>query len=523
MNPRCASISQTPHYVINSISNVTIPTYYVGQATAIANIKNILNTDKGVYFSFTLPSFTAWDNFYNFWECSGGETEASLWNDISSFCSETFDWGIDGGHGVVIYGYNDDDPDPANHYWMVLNSWGTAGGKRPHGVYRIPMYFDYDCIYHVPLEFGGVRAFSFETLDIEFAGGNGCTTNADCDDGVFCNGEETCLSGECVDGTDPCEADETCDENADVCDASAECEINADCDDGVFCNGDEICTGGVCVPGTDPCPGEECDETTDQCGESEGDWYQWDDDIPYSSAGWIGGGIWTSAVYFNPSDLPGNGKIIKIRVAVGDLPSNAVMKIWQGRDLNSMELQYSQTFIPMAYEYIEVVLDRPYVINDTQDLMFGWSATHIEGEYPSFIDEFTNPNQKGNLYLNQVTRDWGHVPFEGDWAIAAFIEGCDEERDLDLDGDVDKDDAKLLKQRQKEEKTDLKVKQKDEKVAMKAAIGFPEDCGMGWDLNDDCYVDKDDAKLLKLRQKEEKTDLKVTQKSEKSAMKAALQ
>ncbi len=199
------------------------------------------------------------------------------------------------------------------------------------------------------------------------------------------------------------------------------------------------------------------------------------------------------------------------------------MKIWQGRDLNSMELQYSQTFIPMAYEYIEVVLDRPYVINDTQDLMFGWSATHIEGEYPSFIDEFTNPNQKGNLYLNQVTRDWGHVPFEGDWAIAAFIEGCDEERDLDLDGDVDKDDAKLLKQRQKEEKTDLKVKQKDEKVAMKAAIGFPEDCGMGWDLNDDCYVDKDDAKLLKLRQKEEKTDLKVTQKSEKSAMKAALQ
>ena len=43
---------------------------------------------------------------------------------------------------------------------------------------------------------------------------------------------------------------------------------------------------------------------------------------------------------------------------------------------------------------------------------------------------------------------------------------------------------------------------------MKAAIGSLGDCGTGWDLDGDCDVDKEDSKLLKLRQKAEKTALK---------------
>ena len=102
-----------------------------------------------------------------------------------------------------------------------------------------------------------------------------------------------------------------------------------------------------------------------------------------------------------------------------------------------------------------------------------------------------------------------------------FPEGEDE-WDLNGDGDVDKEDSKLLKLQQKVEKTDLKVQHTAEKNAMKAAIGSTVDCGTGWDLDEDCDVDKDDAKLLKLRQKDEKTDLKIEQKAEKEAMKAAL-
>jgi hypothetical protein len=32
------------------------------------------------------------------------------------------------GGGMQLPGYNDDDADPNNHYWIVLNSWGTSSG-----------------------------------------------------------------------------------------------------------------------------------------------------------------------------------------------------------------------------------------------------------------------------------------------------------------------------------------------------------------------------------------------------------
>lgn len=43
--------------------------------------------------------------------------------------------------------------------------------------------------------------------------GSECGTDADCDDGVFCNGTETCDDATCVTGVDPCAASETCDED----------------------------------------------------------------------------------------------------------------------------------------------------------------------------------------------------------------------------------------------------------------------------------------------------------------------
>lgn len=74
-----------------------------------------------------------------------------------------------------------------------------------------------------------------------------CDTNADCDDGLFCNGSETCDtgSGVCIGGSDPCP------------------------DDGQFCNGFEFCeeANDACVPSGNPCDSltELCDEATDTC------------------------------------------------------------------------------------------------------------------------------------------------------------------------------------------------------------------------------------------------------------------
>ena len=45
----------------------------------------------------------------------------------------------------------------------------------------------------------------------------------------------------------------------------AACIDDADCDDGLYCNGAEACDEGVCVAGADPCPGQSCDELIDLC------------------------------------------------------------------------------------------------------------------------------------------------------------------------------------------------------------------------------------------------------------------
>ena len=45
------------------------------------------------------------------------------------------------------------------------------------------------------------------------------------------------------------------------------CTVDAECDDGLFCNGTETCEVGVCTSGGEPCtdPCEQCDEETDSC------------------------------------------------------------------------------------------------------------------------------------------------------------------------------------------------------------------------------------------------------------------
>jgi len=152
--------------------------------------------------------------------------------------------------------------------------------------------------------------------------GTVCTDDPDCDDGLYCNGAETCVTGACQPGTpidcgdgvvctdDSCnEATDSCDnvpndgncdngqycDGAEWCDAVGGCQpgtaVDCDdavactvdgcndatdscdnipddglCDDGLFCNGAEVCdTVADCQAGADPCPGEDCDEVDDVC------------------------------------------------------------------------------------------------------------------------------------------------------------------------------------------------------------------------------------------------------------------
>jgi carboxypeptidase T len=96
----------------------------------------------------------------------------------------------------------------------------------------------------------------------------GCETDPECDDGLFCNGEETCVSGTCQPGSDPC-LGQLCDETGDVC---VDCLVDGNCDDGLYCNGAEICISGVCQASVNvscddsiACTTDSCNETTDTC------------------------------------------------------------------------------------------------------------------------------------------------------------------------------------------------------------------------------------------------------------------
>ncbi|MBM3176211.1 MAG: C1 family peptidase, partial [Chloroflexi bacterium] len=151
-----ANISTTPYYPITSIATQTITTHGVTQNTAIANIKNVLNQNKAVWFAYFLPTTADWSNFSTFWST---QSESTIWDPDFS-CGHAWDAG-GAGHAVLCVGYNDDDPN--NRYWIMVNSWGTAGGNRLNGIFRLAMDMNYGCQ-------DGDRDYMFywQTLDITY-------------------------------------------------------------------------------------------------------------------------------------------------------------------------------------------------------------------------------------------------------------------------------------------------------------------------------------------------------------------
>ncbi len=161
----CEAISTEPCYYVEHIEMLTVPTLIshgvTTQAQAIANIKNVLDSGRGIWFAFFVPTESAWQQFTSFWS---GNDEASVIN-LDGVCAGSSTYA---GHAVLCVGYDDTDPD--NRYWLMLNSWGTAGGRRPNGLFRVNMDMDYNtrC---------GINAFRWQALDMEYSGIPRVTTN----------------------------------------------------------------------------------------------------------------------------------------------------------------------------------------------------------------------------------------------------------------------------------------------------------------------------------------------------------
>ncbi|MBI4718081.1 MAG: S8 family serine peptidase [Planctomycetes bacterium] len=121
--------------------------------------------------------------------------------------------------------------------------------------------------------FEGGASISTDYVSLTVAGA-ACGTDAECDDGLFCNGAETCVTGTCRAGTavncndaNACTTD-ACNEVTRVCD-----HLPVNCDDGLYCNGVETCNAVLgCRPGaaincndSNACTVDACNETTDAC------------------------------------------------------------------------------------------------------------------------------------------------------------------------------------------------------------------------------------------------------------------
>jgi hypothetical protein len=151
------SISTTPNYPISFIQYQGITTTGVSQATAISNIKNVLNQNKAVIFDFYLPNNVAWTAFNNyFFSGTGGEPFV-----MDNWCGVHGD-SHEGGHSVLIVGYDD-----ATDSWIVLNSWGVSP-VHPDGTFRTKMDINYNCTNFRNNGYS-YYAFNFGTIAVTFS------------------------------------------------------------------------------------------------------------------------------------------------------------------------------------------------------------------------------------------------------------------------------------------------------------------------------------------------------------------
>ncbi len=188
---------------------------------AAGDYKNSLYTYGPSYWRYNVH-----DDFYTYW--SNGQPGDVYVNTITDYV---------GGHAILLIGWDD-----SKGAYLCKNSWGS-GGPNGDGTFWI--------------------AYSGHANDLGFAMTNfsltstGCSSNTDCDDGVYCNGQETCVNSSCQAGTPItcaddgifCNGAEVCNEATQTCDSAGDsCGINTICnEDAGQC--DSLCGNGICDSG----------------------------------------------------------------------------------------------------------------------------------------------------------------------------------------------------------------------------------------------------------------------------------
>jgi hypothetical protein len=182
------------------------------------------------------------------------------------------------GTSTSLDGFVTDDRDPPGTLttlWTTIAGPGTVTFQNP-SIPTTSAQFSVGGAYTLRLTANDGSLVSSDDLSVVVGTAAGCTTSASCNDGLYCNGVETCVAGSCQAGSPvncgdgiACTND-SCNETTDSC---THAPSNAACNDGFYCNGTETCSAtlgcqaGVAVNCADAvaCTTDACNESTDTC------------------------------------------------------------------------------------------------------------------------------------------------------------------------------------------------------------------------------------------------------------------
>jgi hypothetical protein len=157
-----AWIPTQPNCPLSQMTFTQLPTWTNDPQFAIATIKSVLDAGKPLWFNLTLANEADWSIFMAYWGKRNLTEDAIIDLAYGAGHMLVFEQG-GGSHTMACVGYDDTDPNPTNHYWIILNSWGTADGHRPNAVFHMAMNTQYDA--SVTNSMQPYRMFEFGTLD----------------------------------------------------------------------------------------------------------------------------------------------------------------------------------------------------------------------------------------------------------------------------------------------------------------------------------------------------------------------
>ena len=191
-------------------------------------------------------------------------------------------WAWSTGTSDTLDLYHADDANSPS--WTLLGSFSPAGGGAQTLTTQLTLPAGSMQAIRANFRYNGAQSTcsggTYDDADdlvftVEAAGG-GCTLDSECDNGLFCDGSETCNAGTCQAGTAPtcddgvsCTVD-SCNEGTDSCDFATNDSL---CENGLFCDGTETCDAVLgCQAGAAPtcddginCTVDSCDEGSDSC------------------------------------------------------------------------------------------------------------------------------------------------------------------------------------------------------------------------------------------------------------------